>query len=358
MTYQVLRGLALSIDQIESIIARLPRLELCDDHSSDPVDLDVVLDQLSATHRAELRRLGVILSDRVLSLGHQNSTMKALSVDITHAMIAYAWARLSGQVPLYSDATRSALWQRLWLSSQWHWGAEAWAVRPLEKKDLNQVRAHLKSMNQICVHFKSDPLWNPQQVIKRRADFFAEASIADQISRLSDLEVKLAPLEADILKGLDLSVKRRAPRARSWVQLSLSGEEASHLKKQTQMKRSAANCLLSPWTLATLIEEGEGMSHRIWPLLGLSPSISWTRQTTARELAYHLRRLFGVVRSDLSIDNTTAMRARTEVCSLFIELIERNLGKPAARSFKMDKRVSLTAPPRGFIDALLESERP
>ena len=153
-------------------------------------------------------------------------------------------------------------------------------------------------------------------MIERRADFYAEASIADQISRISDLEVKLAPLEADLLKGLDLSVKRRAPRARSWVQLSLSGEEASHTKKRAQMKRSAANCLLSPWTLATLIEEGEGMSHRIWALLGLSPSRSWTRQTAARELAHHLRRLFGVVRSDLSVDNARATRARTSVLAL------------------------------------------
>ena len=70
MTHQVLRDFALSIDRIGPIIARLPKVELGDDLPSDPAAPHAVLCQLSAFHRAELRRLSVILNDQVLSIVH------------------------------------------------------------------------------------------------------------------------------------------------------------------------------------------------------------------------------------------------------------------------------------------------
>ena len=152
-----------------------------------------------------------------------------------------------------------------------------------------------------------------------------------------------------MIAGLDLSVRRKKPRASAWVQVSLSGEESTHLKKTAQLKRSAALSLLSPWTLAEVIEESDGINHRLWTHLGVSPSISWKRETTARNLAKHLRLLLGVSLEELNRQSPTAVDARRELITLCIHLLTHRLGQRAPRSYKPQQgRSSAVLPHRAW----------
>lgn len=337
----MLRELISYVESIEHLIATLPQISSTSGEKGREEDsVDSVLTQLSTVSRLELERLRTS-RERVSSLAQGDVSYLKIIEMIYLQFVSYTWCRLNGLSPRISAQTRLSLWHRLWISYEWRWGVDQHLERAIDLDCLLSINAHLESINLICAKFRSDPLWNPRHVHERRSDFFAEESIAMLVSERSELQVTTAPLEADILEGLDLSVRSQRPKARGWLQVSMSGEEKVHRVKNRKLNRSAAISLLSPWTISELIHERARARDPVWKLLGINPSPSWSHENYAREIAQLFRSLLGVSRLELSTLNTDQQRVQSMLLELCETVIKQNLGQRAKKPYRKPKQEGL-----------------
>ena len=251
------------VNRFEHALAQLP--EDLKDHGSLQTQLDVltrsVLDQ-AIDALVQLRGLVPTAYDQ-------------LNISLSGTLSR----RLDASEVKLDVYTRLALWERLWLNLQ---------RDRIESFSENQCWARCVTLSsaiaRIGWQLKSDPLWSPAHVYEQRHTFYAEEAIAQLINSRRDelcLTVDVAPLDADILHGLDLSIKRSQPKARGWIQFSLSAEGDLNLKKLSKVRRSAAIALLSPWTLAQYLrDQPRARQHLFWEVSGEGAASSL--QTQAR----------------------------------------------------------------------------
>lgn len=152
---------------------------------------------------------------------------------------------LLGRRSIVGMPTRLTMWEHTLLRS-----------RPSIKLASSEIgRAYSRLGHELfwmITQLRSDPLWNTSTFRKHAQDFQSELWFVELINEHPELEgyqSQIAPLEGDLLYGVDLSIQRSSPRGRAWIQLTLSAEEDIHQKKRKRLSRSAASGLLSPYTL-------------------------------------------------------------------------------------------------------------
>ena len=233
--------------------------------------------------------------------------------------------------------TRLALWERLWLSlvreqtSQLSVNA-CW----------NRCVDYSVAISHIGWRLKNDLYWSPAHVQSQRDSFGAEEAIValiNQSSVLTSLSATVAPLDADVLHGLDLSLKRSKPPARAWIQFSLSAEEGLNTKKLRQLKRSAAVALLSPWTLARdLRDRTQAQQAQVWRALATTPPRDL--QAQSRVIAQALELLFDHINADRHhVDIAPLSHAHQALSDLIISFLQEHIGRKAARSYRPHKKL-------------------
>lgn len=295
--------------------------------------LALISPQLQAKERSVIGSLDVItrsaLEDSLRSLSRLKETSATYGDAVVMSLERSLARRLLGwdiQVSLY---TRLALWERLWI-------ALSTPSRPLAVDQGPHYRAMGSEIARVAAALKSDPLWSPVHVYQRRLDFQAERAIAQIMNHSSGFEgisAECAPLDADLLHGLDLSVKREHPKARAWIQVSLSAERELNQSKLKRLKRSAAVALLSPWTLAgVLISIEPSRSVALCSALKLNPSAS--QESTARKISQILKALTLHVELNADPPDDSARRA---IITLMRSLIERSLGRKASRKYLIQR---------------------
>ncbi len=364
--------LKLTIESIESAIISLGSFDLTELKEFDDLDQafsssNEALLALSSPVKGELDRLSVFL--RTLRELFEDSPLSTeviseLIAEVISELIAYTWARAMERITPLSLSTRLGMWSRLWISLSWRYGQEEWKKRPLDQSIAKSVRDHVRSLNIIAVNLRSDPYWSTADLYKQRGDFFAEESLAYLLSQRSSFSVSLAPLEADVLQGLDLSVKRKSPKAKGWIQLSLSGEGDVHLKKIERLKRSAACCVLSPWSLCEYLRTPELspaerlLRDSLWTKLNINYSTSWSLQTEARALGQAMKTLLGVSLNTILSSQGESQEVRETLAEISALYLHSQLGVRARRTYRRASQVrALTAPPLTLINYLTDQPR-
>lgn len=281
--------------------------------------------------------------------------------------------RLDGQDIQLEIYTRLALWERLWITlSTIHRDTDDESV---EERCARACISMSEAIARISEQLRSDPRWSPATVYERRGDLEAEVAIVNLINQhplFDGFSAELAPLDADILHGLDLSVRRAAPRARGWLQLSLSAEEELNRTKLRRLKRSAAVGLLSPWTLAALCMKSHVSAHQSHPegsslgasahafgvespqLLALDLNLDFnaSQRHNARLIARPLEELFATLGDSSGSRVTREYTALIKLIRLYLEQI---LGRRAARKYRLQR--GLPESPLATLQAMTETLR-
>jgi hypothetical protein len=243
--------------------------------------------------------------------------------------------------------TRLALWERLWLSL---------AREQMSQLSVNacwdQCVDYSVAISHIGWRLKNDLHWSPAHVQSQRDSFGAEEAIVALInhsSALTSLSATVAPLDADVLHGLDLSLKRSKPPARAWIQFSLSAEEGLNTKKLRQLKRSAAVALLSPWTLSRYLRaRTQAQQALVWRALAITPPRDLRAQS--RAIAKALELLSDHINADRHyLDTALLSHAHQALSDLIICFLQEHIGRKAARSYRPHKKL----PP---VSDILEAE--
>ena len=283
--------------------------------------------------------------------------------------------RLEGQDIQLEIYTRLALWERLWITlSLIHRDTEDEGV---EERCAQACVSMSEAVARISEQLRSDPQWSPAVVYERRGDLEAEVAIVNLINQHQLFDVfsaELAPLDADILHGLDLSVRRVTPRARGWLQLSLSAEEELNRKKLRRLKRSAAVGLLSPWTLAGLCmkphvkshvsaqqshpDSSQGATHELEVeppqqlAIDLNLDLNASQRHNARLIARPLEELLATQRGT---SGSRATREHTAIIKLIRLYLEQVLGRRATRKYRLQR--GLPESPLATLKAMTEMLR-
>ena len=227
--------------------------------------------------------------------------------------------------------TRLALWERVWISLTQSSTAslssdERWA-RCVEMSS---------AISRIGWHLRQDPLWSPAHVLAQRDAFEAEEILVELINHQTEstLTATIAPLDTDILHGLDFSVCRAEPAARGWIQFSTSAEESLNRQKLKKLKRSAAVTLLSPWTLARHLRAlSPERRDRFWDEVGEEEPHQHIAQS--RAIARILTNLCHHVNGNMRRPQARPLRPKDRAfLALITHFLGAHLGRRAARSHR------------------------
>ena len=253
--------------------------------------------------------------------------------------------QLEGKGTRLSVYTRLSVWERLWTVWRWQYGFDSLEHHRLNLNDLKNCLGTCRALVAMTWYMKSDPFWSPMKICQAQSDFFSEASLCYALNRFSrHLDFVVAPLEADILAALDISVKRAKPnKAKAWFQFSLSAEKSLNTKKLSRLKKSAAIALISPYTLALFLKErsNDMVLRKIHDQLRLGPMEprSIITDTYARELAKLMKKLFAVSLSKASQYDLDSSSSLAAMCRLIEVYVEQYLGQKSRfkyRGFKVD----------------------
>ena len=253
--------------------------------------------------------------------------------------------KLEGKGTRLSVYSRLSVWERLWTAWRWQYGFDSLEYHRLSLRDLKDCLGTCRALTAMTWYMKSDPLWSPTKIRQAQSDFFSEASLCYALNQFSShLSFGLAPLEADILAALDISVKRAKPnRAKAWFQFSLSAEKSLNNKKLSRLNKSAAIALISPYTLTLFLKESSDNIElrKIYDQLKLGPKepAHIMPETYARELAKLMKKLFAVSSSRVSQYCLDGLSSLAVMCQLIEMYVEHYLGQKSRikyRAFKVD----------------------
>ena len=243
--------------------------------------------------------------------------------------------------------TRLALWERLWLTlhrEQMSHQSMTWCWQHCV--DVSFAIAHIGKA------LKKDPLWSPAYVRQQRDSFDAEEAMVALINHRSSethFTASRAPLDADILHGIDLSIKCTNPSARAWVQFSLSAEQEINSQKLRRLKQSPATIFLSPWTLARYLgDQTQKQQDHFWDAFEVN---------SPRTLKVQSRLIALALASVCKRINTTPMSLQTallqiperELDHLVICFLRDHIGRRSHRPYRPHKSLP-------SVSEVLESE--
>ena len=292
------------------------------------------------------------LLDEVIDRGGDPSSM-------THIFEELTWTAAGVYSPIGVE-TRLAIWERVIAQVS----DELTLFRSDEQ--VREGKGHLlhisrlfwsHSLNKaeevysIVSSLRTDPHWRSSHVRARKSDYRAERQLVELINtshQVNGIIASLAPLEADLLHGLDISVRRKSPRASAWLQFSLSAENKLNQHKLIQLKKSAAVALLSPWTLHEFLMQREDVQES-------SRLFSHDRPHTAIARARSIgETLLLLLQGSYSSELEPACR---ELEVLIAQFISSVLGKPASRRYRPKKRALVNEEALKLLRQLLSREK-
>jgi hypothetical protein len=305
--------------------------------SSSDIDRIHTLDE----HESKFSELINLKLERIKPCLHQLNRRLSTSdwLPFLEQLTLQLWLYLSNQATSLAIQTRLSLWERLWISIKWRHGQDTFERHRLTQEDQQKCLDFIRSLTQVSLSLKTDPGWGVRHVHDQKESFFAEESLCYVLNRFDpNLRLNLAPLVADVLYGVDLSARRKNPRAKGWLQVTLSGEKELNLKKLNRLRSSAAVAIVSPWTLSEfLLSAPAPLLFKTLKDLGHEHPIrpNHNFEGMARFISQEMRRLFGVTKQQIDqVSSTSKYNAIMSLISLFIHA---KLGQKARRSYKVSK---------------------
>lgn len=328
LTVQELKQSLESFEQALGVLEPLSTLDIDQIHTLDE-------------HESEFSELINLKLARIKPCLHQLNRRLASSdwLPFLEQLTLQLWLYLSNQATPLAIQTRLSLWERLWISIKWRHGQNTFERHRLTQEDQKKCLDFIRSLSQISISLKTDPSWSVRHVHDQKESFFAEESLCYVLNRFDpNLRLNLAPLVADVLYGVDLSARRKDPRAKGWLQFTLSGEQELNLKKLHRLRSSAAVAIVSPWTLSEfLLNAPTPLLVQTLKALGhdqpMRPNHNFER--IARFISQEMRRLFGVTKQQ--VDRPINTSKYDALAYLISRLINAKLGQKARRSYIVSK---------------------